>query len=270
LITWREFVEIVGKIESLWRYPVKSMRGESLADAFVGFSGIYGDRLYALHNTGAPAGFPYLTGREQEHMLLCRPVFRHPEKMRRPPNLSAAEALAPGVTPLYPDPNDTAVDIHLPDGGKLSLEDPALLQRLREGLAERHTLRLLRSDRALTDCRPVSLFNVWTAAQIGHEIGTAVDPRRFRANIYLDLDSRQPFAENEWVGRVLRIGPKATLAVLELDPRCKMITLDPDTAEQNPEVMRSVSRDHGGAAGLYAAVLVEGTIAGGDEVVLLN
>jgi uncharacterized protein len=263
-------LELVGKVESLWRYPVKSMRGESLADAFVGFSGIYGDRLYAFHNTGAPAGFPYLTGREQEQMLLYLPVFRDTEMMRRPPNLSAAEALAPGVTPMYPRPVDTAVDVQLPDGGKLSVDDPDLLHRLRQGLGDRHELRLVRSDRAMTDCRPISLFNVWTAAQLGDEIGTAIDPRRFRANIYMDLDSHQPFAENELVGRVLRIGSRAAFAILERDPRCKMITLDPDTAEQSPAVMRAVARDHGGTAGIYAAVLVEGIISVGDEIMLLN
>jgi uncharacterized protein YcbX len=66
-------MSIVGRIESLWRYPVKSMRGEELGEAFVGFSGIYGDRLFAFRSTGCPKGFPYLTGREQREMLLYRP-----------------------------------------------------------------------------------------------------------------------------------------------------------------------------------------------------
>jgi uncharacterized protein YcbX len=191
--------------------------------------------------------------------------------MRRPPNLSAAEALAPGgVTPVYPDPVETAVDVELPDGVKLSIDDPGLLRRLRDGLSDRHNLRLVRSDRAMTDCRPISLFNVWTAAQLGNEIGTAVDRRRFRANIYADFLFQQPFGENELVGRTVRIGPKATFAVLDRDPRCKMITLDPDTAEMNPAVMRCVAREHGGTAGIYAAVLIEGTIEVGDEIILLN
>jgi uncharacterized protein len=61
---------IVGKVESLWRYPVKSMRGEELTEAFVGFAGIYGDRLFAFKSAARPVGFPYLTGREQMNMLL--------------------------------------------------------------------------------------------------------------------------------------------------------------------------------------------------------
>jgi uncharacterized protein len=48
------------------------MPGEELAQAFVGFSGIYGDRLFAFKSSARPDGFPYLTRREQEEMLLYR------------------------------------------------------------------------------------------------------------------------------------------------------------------------------------------------------
>ena len=60
----------IGSVDSLWRYPVKSMRGEELEEAFVGFSGVYGDRLFAIRSASAPKGFPYLTGRNQEKLLL--------------------------------------------------------------------------------------------------------------------------------------------------------------------------------------------------------
>ena len=87
---------IIGNVESLWRYPVKSMRGEELNEAYVGFSGIYGDRLFAFTRSASPKGFLYLTGREQRRMLLYRPRFRHPDKAVKPPNLAEAEAIAPG------------------------------------------------------------------------------------------------------------------------------------------------------------------------------
>ena len=54
---------LVGRVDSLWRYPVKSMCGEELAEAYVGFSGVYGDRLYAFRSSASPTGFPFLTGR---------------------------------------------------------------------------------------------------------------------------------------------------------------------------------------------------------------
>jgi uncharacterized protein YcbX len=44
----------VGKVDSLWRYPVKSMRGEELEEAFLGFSGVYGDRLFAFRSSASP------------------------------------------------------------------------------------------------------------------------------------------------------------------------------------------------------------------------
>ena len=263
-------MNVVGTVESLWRYPVKSMRGEHLESAFAGFSGIYGDRIFAFHDTGAPAGFPYLTGREREQMLLFQPRFRDAARARKPDNQDEAEALPPGVTPVYADTADLMVDVQTPDGATLAIDDPALIRLLSEGLRERHQLRLTRSQRSLTDCRPVSLFSKQTVQQIGDEMGMTLDKRRFRANIYLDLGSGEGFAEDRFVGHALRIGDKVVLAVTDRDPRCKMITLDPNTAEQNPEVMKRVARTHDGKAGVYAAVLVEGTIRTGDQVSLIN
>ena len=140
---------------------------------------------------------------------------------------------------------------------------------LSEGLDDKHTLSLTRSDRSLTDCRPVSLFSLQTMQQIGQEAGLDLDKRRFRANIYGDLQMAG-FAENDLVGRRLQVGAKAMIAVIAPDPRCKMITLDPDTSEAKPEVLRMVARNHGGNAGLYGAVLTEGIVRPGDEINLLD
>jgi uncharacterized protein YcbX len=263
-------MKIVGRVESLWRYPVKSMRGEELQEAFIGFPGVYGDRLYALRSSAAPKGFPFLTGREQETMLLYRPIYRHPERARKPDNLAEAEAMGPGLTPLYAGPSDFIVDIETPAGERLPIDDPRLIGILREGIRDTHVLTLLRSDRAMTDCRPVSIISIQTARQVSDDSGVDVEKRRFRANIYVELQSGNAFGENDFVGRCLRIGAKTAIAVTDRDPRCKMITLDPDTAQQNPEVMRRLARDHGGTAGVYGAVLIEGTIWPGDEIALLD
>jgi uncharacterized protein YcbX len=259
-------MSIVGRVDSLWRYPVKSMAGEKLAASFVGFSGVYGDRLYAFRSATQPEGFPFLTGREQAEMLLYRPRFRHADKAAQPANLAAAEALAPGLTPLFADPAELAVDVETPSGELLAIDDPALLGRFGDAAS----LTLLRSDRALTDCRPVSLFALQTARQLAAEVGSPLDERRFRANIYADLGTAAGFAEDGFVGRRLRLGAKAVIAIIERDPRCKMITIDPDTAAANPEVLRRVARGHDGKAGVYGAVLVEGMVLQGDEIALLD
>jgi uncharacterized protein YcbX len=238
--------------------------------SYLGFSGVYGDRLYAFHDKSAPEGFPFLTGREQEQMLLYQPSFRHPNHAASPPNLAEAEANEPGLTPVYAETADLAVDIQMPSGVVLSIDDPALITRLSEGLDGTHTLSLLRSHRSFTDCRPVSVFSIQTVKRIGEEVDMALDKRRFRANVYADLTPMAGFAENAFVGRKLQIGTKAVIAVTDRDPRCKMITLDPNTSEASPEVLRSVRDAHDGKAGLYGAVLIEGIVRPGDEIRLLD
>jgi hypothetical protein len=82
--------------------------------------------------------------------------------------------------------------------------------------------------------------------------------------------ARPGFAEEGFVGKTLRLGPKVTIAVLERDSRCKMITIDPDTAEPSGAILRQVSRAHDGMAGVYGAVLIEGMVHRGDEIELLS
>jgi hypothetical protein len=135
---------VVGRIESLWRYPVKSMRGEQLQEAFAGFPGVYGDRVFAVRSSASPKGFPYFTARDQGQMLRYRAAFRYPDRMAAPPNLAEAAALGPGVTPLYADLADLVVDVTTPSGEVLAIDDPRLLERLREGARDGHDLSLLR------------------------------------------------------------------------------------------------------------------------------
>ena len=263
-------MSVVGKVDSLWRYAVKSMRGEELREAFAGFSGVYGDRLFAFHSSASPKGFPYLTAREQRKLLQYRPRFRHPDKAAQPINLAEAESLGPGLNPVFADVAELTVDIETPTGETLAIDDPALIRLLGEGVSKTPAIKLVRSERAMTDCRPVSLISVQTIRKLGDEFGASVDPRRFRANIYLDLNAADGFAEDGFVCRSMRIGSKAVLSILERDPRCAMITLDPDTGESKPEFLKKVAQAHNGMAGVYAAVLVEGTVRKGDPVELLN
>lgn len=263
-------MKTIGTVESLWRYPVKSMSGEELAEAFMGFPGFYGDRCYAFKNSAARKGFPYLSATVQEQMLRYRPRFRYPERALRPPNLFEAMSIAPGVTPANGDAEDLILEVVTPSGAVVAVDDPTLTKMLVEGLRGENHLTLVRSDRALTDCRPVSLISVQTVRQVEEELGVAIDKRRFRSNVYLDLASNEGFAEDELVGRRIRIGTNAEVAVLERDPRCKMISLDPDTGEHNPEVLRKVAKEHANFAGVYCAVLVEGMLTKGDSIQLLD
>ena len=260
----------IGTVDSLWRYPIKSMSGEAMTEAFMGFSGFYGDRCFAFKNSSARKGFPYMNATAQQQMLRYRPQFRYAERAAKPPNLTEAMSIAPGVTPANADPNDLIVDVVTPSGAVVAVDDPALIEMLCEGLRGENHLTLVHSDRALTDCRPVSLISLQTVRQVEAELGMPLDKRRFRANVYLNLASDTGFAEDELVGRKLRIGARAVMMVLERDPRCKMISLDPDTGEHNPEVLRKVAQAHATFAGVYCAVLVEGILTKSDSIELLD
>ena len=260
----------IGTIESICRYPVKSMSGETMSEAFVGFSGLYGDRCFAFKNSSGRKGFPYLSATAQEQLLRYRPQFRHPERAAKPPNWMEAMAIQPGVMYANAEPDDLMLDVVTPSGEVYAVDDPALSAMLTEGLRGQNSLTLVRSDRAMTDCRPISLISLQTIRQIESELSIPMDKRRFRSNIYLDLASEDGFAEDKLVGRKLRIGPTVVIMVLERDPRCKMISLDPDTGEHNPEILRRVAQEHDTFAGVYGAVLVEGVLAENDTVELMD
>ena len=260
----------IGRVESLWRYPVKSMRGEELDEMFAGYAGVYGDRLFAFESSASPKGFPFFTGREQRQMIRYRPRFRDADKAAQPVNWTEAEKLGSGVNPVSANSAELMIDVQTPEGKTLAIDDPALIDNLCAGIDAKHNLTLLRSDKAITDCRPLSIFAVQTAKKLSEETGIAVDKRRFRANVYLDLASLEAFAEDEFVGRSLRIGSKVVISILQRDARCMMITLDPDTAEKTPAILKAVAQAHEGMAGVYGAVLTEGVIRKGDRVELLN
>ena len=236
---------VIGRVESLWRYPVKSMRGEELSEAFVGARGIRGDRVYAIHNSAAQKDFPYWTARQQGKMLLCRPVHRDLDDL-------------------------TQLDIEAPEGERFPIESEAMIRSLREGARDEDQLSLLKSDCALTDAYPVSLISLQTVRQLSAELGATIDKRRFRANIYLDLASPHGFSEDQLLQKRLQIGPAVVIKVAERDVRCKMITLDPETARPDPEIMKLVSRAHEQRVGVYGDVIAEGAVQPGYPVLLLD
>jgi uncharacterized protein len=260
---------LIGTVESIWRYPVKSMRGEELEAGFVSFAGLMGDRVYSFVKASGNPGFPWHTARDQETLLLYQPRYRYPSATLQPQHLEAAQAMGPGINPLYPDTEQFAVDIETPSGDTYALEDAAFLDHLKT-LAADPDLKLHFSQRSQYDCRPLSLFSLQLQDQLAAELGTELDKRRFRANLYVKWQNdKPPLYENELIGQRLKLGDSLEIAVLERDPRCKMITLDPETAEANPAVIKHVSRAHGGYAGVYGAVLVEGVVKAGDGIELL-
>ena len=108
-------MERIGTIETACRYPVKSMAGHEVDEAFVGYAGMMGDRAYAFVPTEPKTkGFPWHTGREQETMVLYRPRYRENERSRLPVDVAASFAMKPGMHTEFPDGAAFAVEVTTP------------------------------------------------------------------------------------------------------------------------------------------------------------
>ncbi|HEV2420235.1 MAG TPA: MOSC domain-containing protein [Candidatus Acidoferrales bacterium] len=238
----------LGTLRALRRYPFKSMAGEDLAEVFVAFSGLVGDRAYAFVDRNNHSNFPWMTARQSHEMLLFRPRFL------APPN-SANE---------HPSQADFAAEVVTPEGETLRPSVSSFTPYFEERFGRQLELRF--SERAMQDACPVSLLGLATVKSLSDEAGMPLEHTRFRANFYIDWDNGKPYYEDELVGTSLRIGEKFTFTVVQNNLRCAIITLDPDTAQASPEVGKLVARNHGNCFGVYGSVLREGIVRQGDSV----
>jgi uncharacterized protein YcbX len=231
--------EPIASIQSIYRYPVKSMAGEVVERGDLTESGLSGDRLYAFESSGAPSGMLRLTSRERREMLRYQPI-------------------------LCPDGR---VEVRVPTGEQFLVDSPAMLTYLTAHLPDANKLILTRAATPQTDVRPLSLISVQTVRRLSLEIGQEIDPRRFRANLYIDFPDT-PFGEDSFVGRTVRIGPTATICIRERDPRCRFITYDPAEPLLTPlfPLMKLLDRSHQGRAGVYATIQNPGSIQAGHAI----
>ena len=233
----------IGTVQTIARYPVKSMRGEELASSPVGFQGIPGDRAFAFVQEGLHNSFPWLTGRQHQGLFECQPLW---ETADGKPRLLVHTAGRPSAQAL-----------------------PIESDELRAALEQAAGMRLrLHSDyRGSQDVAYLSLIFGSTIRALAEAGGVTPDHRRFRMNLVLENESR-PFSEQELVGRTLRIGD-ALVAVTHQDKRCVMITFDPETGQGTPAVLKAAGQLNEACAGVYASVLRVGTVSVGDAVEVL-
>lgn len=92
------------------------------------------------------------------------------------------------------------------------------------------------------------------------------DRRRFRPNLV--IGAVEGLAERQWEGSLLRIG-EVIIAMDDLRARCIMTTFDPDSGDQDLNVLRRVQREFGGVLGLNSDVITSGRVAVGDPVELI-
>jgi uncharacterized protein YcbX len=228
----------VGHVVGLWRYPVKSMAAEALTAIDVSWHGCAGDRRWAfVRNDAVQSGFSWLTLRERGDMNHYRPSF---------------------VDPSQPDTSPTLV--RTSSGSEFDVTDPALAAELYPSGA-----RVIKQDRGIFDTFPLSLISTQTIARLGEMVGAPLTVERFRPNILVAADDGTMFAEDEWVGCVLRIGG-LRIRVDKRDARCAVITIDPATTERNPAILRTVARERQGCLGVYGTTVAPGRITVNDAV----
>lgn len=233
-----------GTVSAIARYPVKSMRGEQLERARLGFHGIPLDRAFAFVQNGVVSPFPWFTGRECPQLLQCTPAV-----------IAGAAEWPSGPWPR--------VEVTVPGGSVLPLESPELAGLLASWSGRQ--VRLHVDYRGSQDVAYVSLISTATVRAIAEAAGVPADHRRFRMNLIVDIGD-EPFAELAWVGSQVRVGG-TTLAIHEPDRRCQMITLDPETGASSPAVLKQLGRLRPEVcAGVYCSVLVPGEVRLGDSV----
>ncbi len=284
-------------VAQLWRYPVKSMAGESLDGASLGTMGIAGDRGWAVRDEvrGGIRG-----AKKLPDLMRCSARYLE-EPGAASQALPVPEISLPDGECFRADASQAADRLGATLGTRVTLwpQRPANdLDHYRRGPADHDDLEVeLRSVFGRLPEEPLPDLSVFPPEIFEYESppGTyfdafpllimtdatlrrlqrlvpesRVDVRRFRPNILLavdDADAGDGFPELDWVGRRLRLG-SAIVEVAAACPRCVMITHPFGDLPKDPRLLRAVVRDAGQNAGIYARVEHPGPVRVGDEVTL--
>ncbi|MBB1021057.1 MOSC domain-containing protein [Dietzia sp. E1] len=285
----------VGTVSELWRYPVKSMRGDRVDETAVTERwGLPGDRGWVIRDEDA--------GELRSAKKWAELLQFHARYVEEPQD---------DATPT--------IEIDFPDGSSMRSDDDTVHEALSAALGRRVTLwprrpvddhehyRRRAVDEAdlrtqlglgpddpfpaysgmpedlLTelsyyatprgtyfDAMPLSLLTSTAMASLQAAVPDAViDPRRFRKNLIVTHEpGGDGHPEFDWVGRRLMIGEVTCEVVMRIS-RCRMVTLPQADLPHDRSVLRSLARDNGAEFGVYLRALSPGTIREGDEVRLL-
>ncbi|GIP40623.1 hypothetical protein J31TS4_39030 [Paenibacillus sp. J31TS4] len=223
-------------LTALVRYPVKSMKGERLTEARLTTYGLEGDRTRYMEIQ--PDG-SQLTARKLPGLLGYRAIW---------------------VT--------ERVTVEAPDGLRYIWGEPALRERLEQESGRTLILRTLDATREplmAVDDAPLLVVSAASVRELERQWGQPLDWRRFRPNLVLSDEGLRPFEEEDWLGQTLQIG-EARIRLEKRCERCMMITLEPDSQLRDPSLLRLVAREREACFGVYASVLVPGTVRIGDVV----
>jgi uncharacterized protein YcbX len=266
--------EALGSIRALWRYPVKSMMGEEVNSAYLTPRGLFGDRAYALIDTSSGKVASAKNPSKWPNMFQFRAAFTQaPTPDREIP--SAVITFPNGATVLSSDPEideilskelgrpvalkssvpqSPELEEYWPDIEGLALKETVTVEAMPEGtffdLAVLHILTTSTID-SLRAIYPDGRFEV----------------RRFRPNLVVEAPEGLEFAENEWIGKEVRVGG-AKLKITGPCPRCVMTTLPQYDLPKDPGILRTAAKHNNAHVGVYANILQPGSITIGDTIEL--
>jgi uncharacterized protein YcbX len=290
----------VGSVAELWRFPVKSMRGERLAQAELTGRGLVGDRVYALVDTDTGKVVSAKSVRLFPDLLRCEAAYVEPPQEGN--ELAPVRITLPDgetvtsdssdvdgvlsahfrrdVTLARAAPVDFTIDQYHPDIQDVDpagYRDTVVEQRLGSAFFAQAGLASPVPVGSFFDLYPVSVLTTSTLKQLSElRSRSHFDQRRFRMNVIIDSNATG-FVENDWVGRELAIGDSVRLGVDLPDPRCVMTTLAQDELPGDIDVLRTLTQhnriqvaDAGlyPCAGVYTVVSAPGTLRTGDRVAL--
>jgi uncharacterized protein YcbX len=239
----------IGQVEAIFRYPVKSMRGEPLEAANLGWNGLDGDRRLAFRRMDNRSDFPWLSASTLPDLILFTPQRCE---------YDVHEDGAQGDLPTH---------VRTPDGEVM----PVFGENLAAEVGRRYgaPVEMMQLKNGIFDDASISVIAADTVREVGRLAGISPDVRRFRPNVVVRLLRPVPFQEDEWLGGVLSFGEgddAPAIAVTMRDIRCSMVNLDPDSASPAPEMLKAVVRVHQNTAGIYGAVTRIGRLAVGQTI----
>ena len=250
------------KITEIWRYPVKSMRGEKLDRAAVSPSGIEGDRQWAV--VDAESGVS-LSAKRYGDLLQCHARTHNNEVIVRLPTgrelPASSDELSRGLSDLLKRPvvmrQASAVDAirhEFPEAVREGTGDPFLWEP---------------GTKAFFDTAPLHLLTTGTLAKLRQLLPSSViELARFRPNVLVET-ADQAFVEGNWVDKNIALGP-VQCHVDDHMRRCVMVTRTQGDLPRDTQIIQTIVNDNDANAGIALRALGAGTLSCGDTVEILS
>jgi hypothetical protein len=284
-----------GTIQAIFRYPVKSMLGETLPEVTVGAGGIPGDRGWAVRDEvrGGIRG-----AKKIARLMTCTARY---DGEPRPGVVPPALITLPSGETIRANEEHAAAKLSAAIDHQVTLWPllpPDALEHYRRGAPdsedfeqEMRAMFARNADEPLPDLAkfppelleyespPGTYFDAFpllliTQASLDHLQSTSpharFDVRRFRPNFLIDAAAGQPsMPELSWTSARIRIGACEIRTTVDC-PRCVMTTHPFADLPRDPSIMRTIVREAGGSVGVYATVTTPGTVRIGDAVTMLE